>query len=214
MSKSLLVTRPNHDEPTNYLYHWSQSVIDETKRKQIPVYDLFGKKAIRTTFISYMQSRHPRLLFFNGHGDAEHILGWDNDILLKATDSNLISQAIVFARNCDSARTLGPTLVRKGIAAFIGYTRKFVFFTIKAKVSKPLEDKLARLFLGPSNLIPTTIIKGHSARVAYDRSRQEMIKNFRKMIKSTASFEERYASRWLWSDIRSQVLLGDKNARF
>lgn len=71
---------------------------------------------------------------------------------------------------------------------------------------------MAKLFLEPSNLIPTTLLKGHTVGEAHERAKQEMIKNFRKMISSASTFEERYAARWLWSDIRSQVIIGDHNA--
>ena len=215
MNKSLLVTRPNHDSATNYLYYWSDTVIDEAKKKQIPVYDLKGKKAVKTTFISYLRSKHPGFLFLNGHGDAVSVTGQNNDILLDETvEKNLIFGSIIYARSCDSGKILGKVLVRYGAAAFIGYARKFLVGTTPSKITKPLEDRMARLFLEPSNLIPTTIIKGHTVGEAHERAKQEMVKNFRKMISSISSFEERYAARWLWSDIRSQVLLGNQNVMF
>lgn len=214
MSKSLLITRPNHDSTTNYLYFWSEAIVAEAKRKQIPTFDLKGEKAKKTTFLSFLRSKLPRFLCLNGHGDASSITGQDNEVILdKTIDSGLISQRIIYARSCDSAKILGPTIIRQGAAAFIGYTRKFIIGTMLSKITKPLEDKLAALFLEPVNLIPTTILKGHSVSEAEYRARQEMIKNFRKMISSKSTYEERYAARWLWSNIRSQILLGDKEAR-
>ena len=213
MNKSLLVTRPNYDSATNYLYHWSLAVIDEAKRKQVPVYDVRGEKATKATFTSYLRSKRPGFLFLNGHGDAFCITGQNNDVLLDDTvEKSLVSGSIIYARSCDSGRLLGNTLVKRGVTAFIGYARMFIVGTTRSKITKPLKDELAKLFLEPSNLIPTTILKGHTVGKAHERSKQEMIKNFRKMISSASTFEERYAARWLWSDIRSQVLLGDQNA--
>ncbi len=213
MNKSLLVTRPNHDSATNYLYHWSLIVMGEAKRKQIPVYDVKGNKVTRTTFISYLRLKRPGFLFLNGHGDAVSVAGQNNDVLLDETvDDGLVVGSIMYARSCDSARLLGKKLVQRGVAAFIGYARKFLVGTTRSKITKPLEDGLAKLFLEPSNLIPTTILKGHTAGEAHERAKQEMIKNFRKMMSSASTFEERYAARWLWSDIRSQVIIGDHNA--
>lgn len=211
MNKSLLVTRPIHDSATNYLYHWSLVVIDEAKRKQVPVYDVKGEKATRATFISYLRSKHPGFLFLNGHGDAACVTGHNNEVLLDdSVEQGLVFGSIIYARSCDSGRLLGHKLIQRGVAAFIGYARKFLVGTTRSKVTKPLEDRLAKLFLEPSNLIPTTILKGHTVLDAHERAKQEMIKNFRKMISSVSTFEEQYAARWLWSDIRSQVLLGDE----
>lgn len=213
MNKSLLVTRPNHDAATNYLYHWSAAVIDEAKRKQIPVYDVKGDKATKATFMSYLRSKRPGFLFLNGHGDAVSVAGQHNDTLLDETiKKDLVAGSILYARSCDSGKVLGNTLVSRGATAFIGYARKFLVGTTPSKITKPLEDRLAKLFLEPSNLIATTILKGHTAGEAHARSKQEMMKNFRKMISSAATFEQRYAARWLWSDMRSQVSLGDQNA--
>ena len=119
MSKALLITRPNYDSATNYLYHWSKKVITEAVKKQIPVYDLNGEKANKSNFQSFLRSKRPRFLFLNGHTVDE----------------------------------------------------------------------------------------------ANQRSKQAMIKNFRKMISSDSTFEERFTARWLWSNIRSQVLWGNKDTR-
>lgn len=50
----ILVTRPNYDFPTTYLYQWSELVIDEAKSKGITVLDLDGKKANKRNFASYI----------------------------------------------------------------------------------------------------------------------------------------------------------------
>ncbi|MFH0943416.1 MAG: hypothetical protein V1810_04560 [Candidatus Beckwithbacteria bacterium] len=73
---------------------------------------------------------------------------------------------------------------------------------------------MAKLFLAPSNLVVTTLIKGQTARKAQDRSRQAMLKNYRKMTSTTASYRKRYVARWLWSNYKSQVLYGDAAATF
>lgn len=213
MNNSLLVTRPNHDSATNYLYHWTEPVIDEAKRKHIPVYDLKEDKATKKIFLSYLQSKRPGFLFLNGHGDAQTVTGQNYDVLLdKTVNKDLVSDTIIYARSCDSGKILGTILVQNGVVAFIGYVRKFLVVSTPTNMIKPLKDHLAGLFLGPSNLIPTTILKGHTVGEAHQRSKREMLKNFWKMISSAGSFEERYAARWLWSNIRSQVLIGDQNA--
>lgn len=183
------------------------------KKKQIPVFDLEGDKARRSTFLSFMKSKSPGLVFLNGHGNDICVTGHnDESVLDEAVDMSVFSNSILYARSCDSAKVLGNILVQCGALAYIGYTRKFIVGTIRSKTTKPLEDQLAKLFLEPSNLIPTTILKGHTTGEADKRSKQEMVKNFQKMISSEGSFEERFAARWLWSNIRSQVVIGDQDA--
>jgi len=69
---------------------------------------------------------------------------------------------------------------------------------------------LAKLFLEPSNSIAMVLLKGHTVQEAHNRSRAAMYKNFRKMVSSAASYEERFAARWLWSNLKNQVLIGNK----
>ena len=176
MNKSLLITRPNHDNTTNYLYYWSVSVVDEAKKKGFDVYDLFGKKA-----------------------DKEN-------------KAQFVNKSIIYARSCDAGSVLGRELVKEGAMAFIGYVRKFIFAYTSSKITKPLQDSLAGLFLEPSNLVVTTIIKGHSVLVADQRSKASMLANFRKMISTSAAYEEKFAARWLWGNIKNQVVLGGSGA--
>ena len=207
--RSVLISRPEHDVITKYFHAWSEDVLADAKTRGA-VYDLTADKATRKNFESYVKGKNPSFLFINGHGDAERIAGYENEILIDSK-SNL-PETVLYARSCDAAQILGPLLVSKGVQAFIGYKRKFICGYSPDKVWRPLEDPIAKLFLEPSNLVASTLIKGHSTQEAHRRSKDAMIKNFRKMISSTASYEERYAARWLWSNINCQVLLGDVSA--
>jgi hypothetical protein len=206
--RSVLITRPQHDEINRYFHAWSEEVVDMARLRG-SVYDLSGPKAIRKNLDSYIQSKNPAFLFLNGHGNSKNIAGHDNDILVDYRSS--LPDTVMYARSCDAAQVLGPGLVEKGTKVFIGYTRKFICGYTPDKTWRPLEDAMAKLFLEPSNLVATTLIKGNTAQEAHGRSRAAMYKNFRKMISSTATFEERYAARWMWSNLNSQVLLGDSS---
>ena len=83
MNKSILITRPNHDLATTYLYWWSKKVIDKCQEKEIKYFDLKGKKASKKNFDSYLKRNNPSFIFINGHGSEEVVTGWDNEILLK-----------------------------------------------------------------------------------------------------------------------------------
>lgn len=214
MTKSILVTRPDHDPVTRYLCVWSEQIITLAKSKGFITYDLKGSKSRRSSFQSYMVAKRPKFLFLNGHGDTETIAGHDNDPLLDMTDmTSNMKGTIIYARSCDAGKALGPHLVNRGAQSFIGYKRKFICGYSPDKILKPHQDPIACLFLEPSNLVASTLIKGYTTLKAHHRSRDAMYRNFRKMISSASSYEERYAARWLWADMNSQVLLGDHEGK-
>jgi len=207
MSKSILVTRPDHDLITKYFYAWSQEIIDIAKNKNVVVFDLKGKKSNKKEFMSYVNKRCPSIVFLNGHGSATIFTGYENQTLI---DSNtVLKNSIIYARSCEVGQKLGLNLIENGAKTFIGYNRKFFCGYTPEKITKPLEDKIASLFLEPSNLVVSTLLKNNKAGEAYNRSKQQMYKNFRKMVSSTATFEEKYSARWLWSNLTSQVLFGN-----
>lgn len=210
VNRALLITRPDHETVTKYLCLWSEEVKEFAERKGIIVYDLKGRKANRKEFESYLSKNRPALLFLNGHGGAEVITGYDNEPLIDQNSS--VPGCIIYGRSCDAALFLGPYLVQNGARTFIGYRRKFILGYSPEKITRPLEDHIARLFLEPSNLVVTTLLKGNTASEAYHRSRGEMYKNFLKMLSSTASYEEHHAAPWLWSNFNNQNLSGDPDA--
>ncbi len=206
----VLITRPHHEIVTNYLCVWSEEFVESAKKKAT-VYDLKGPKVTRTNFESYVKSHHPSFVFLNGHGSAELITGHENEVILD--EHSDLGPVIVYARSCEAARILGPALVSQSLKAFIGYKRNFICGYSPDKITRPMEDHIASLFLEPSNLVASTIVKGNTAEEAHFRSRQAMYKNFRRMISSAATHEERFAARWLWSNINNQTLIGDSQAK-
>ncbi len=206
----LLITRPKYDIVTKYFFAWSEEILNMAKQKGMTVCDLRERKATRRSFDSYAAKLRPSVICLNGHGNADMIAGQDDEPLVDA--SSALPGAMVYARSCDAGERLGPELIGRGTRAFIGYRRKFMFGYLTDFLTRPKEDPIAALFMEPSNLAVSTLIKDHSADEAHRRSREAMFRNYRKMICSTASFEERYASRWLWGNIRHQVLHGDGEA--
>lgn len=202
----MLITRPQYDPITKYFCVWSQELVDFARAKHVPPLDLKGKKAVRSKFDSYVKKQKPGLIFLNGHGNALVITGHDNEVIVDANSD--LSGAIIYARSCDAGQILGYQLVKSGAKTFIGYKRKFICGYSHEKITKPAEDDMAKLFLEPSNLVVSTLLKDHSAQDANTRSKTAMYRNFRKMISSASSFEERYAARWLWSNLNNQVLIG------
>jgi len=81
MSNSILVTRPNYDITTNYLFHWTKQVISFSKKRNITTYDLYGSKATRSNLESYYGKRKPKIIFLNGHGSSDVITGQDDEAI-------------------------------------------------------------------------------------------------------------------------------------
>lgn len=211
---TILITRPRHDKATNYLYFWSQPVADFAGKKNMRLIDLSGEKANSLLVRQYNRNIKPTLLFLNGHGTEDIIAGHDDQPLISAAeDLTDFAGSVFYCRSCDSAVILGVKLVENGAKGFIGYRQKFIFGYIPQYMTKPLKDPLAKLFLDPSNLIPISLMKGHTSGTTYQKSQVAMRTNFHKMLSSAASFEERYYAQFLWSNIKHQTLLGDPQAR-
>lgn len=213
MNKVILITRPNHDETTDYLHKWSEPVIKLAKDKLFTVLDLVGPKARRNIFESYSRKKQPHFFFLNGHGSETIIAGQNNEhILIGDENDDLCEKAIVFMRSCNAVKILGVSLVKKGTKACIGYTTKFGFLRLLAYTTHPLQDPLAGLFLEPSNKIATTLLKGHTVVEAHKRGLDEMKKNLRKMLSSAGTHIDSNAIVLLWTNIRGQTYIGDSEA--
>lgn len=152
IQKSLLITRPFYENPTNYLYHWSSPLIDFAKAKGFKVVDLAGEKAVRNELEGRLKKVKPDLVVLNGHGSENEIYGQDGEVLLVMGENEiLLADKIVFARSCLSAKVFGKSCINKGTRTYIGYSEDFIFISENAYITKPLMDKTAALFLEPSN---------------------------------------------------------------
>lgn len=214
MGETLLITRPEHDASTYYLSKWSEKIIDKAKDKSINVIDLHRKKANRDRVIGILKKRGPKLVILNGHGSDISVQGHNNEIILKEDDSEAIKDKIIYARSCRSAKSLGQNSITQGALAFLGYKEDFILVFNSTNVRKPLEDKTAELFLEPSNYIPVSLLKGHTAGDANKRAKDLFRKNIERLIIEGPSSDDYYAIRYLLWDMSHQVCLGDEKAIF
>lgn len=210
----MLVTRPNHDLTTTYLFFWSELLIKQAKIGNEPVIDLAGKKANIKEFTSVIKKKHPGLIVINGHGNDDIVTGYDNEPLIQAgKNQTLLKNAVVFARSCRSAKILGPVSVDSGCIAYIGYDDDFVFVTEKGKLSSPLEDKTAQLFLEPSNHVVISLLKKQTPQDANNRSKKLFKQNIQKLTTSAATKEDKQLIPYLVWDYIHQVCLEEKSKR-
>ena len=213
MNKSLLITRPNHDYATNYLFYWIASVINLARRKNFRVIDLSKNKANQSNFTSRVDKTNPSFVFLNGHGNETMIAGQNEEVLVSVKRNlNMLKNRIVFARSCSSAKQLGNKSISLGTKAFIGYKEPFIFMSDPLMITKPLSDATAALFLKPSNLVASTLLKGHSASEANTRAKRAFKRNIRKLLTSETQKENSSVLRFLFWDMKHQVCLGDVDA--
>lgn len=210
----MLITRPNHDLPTNYLYYWSQELIDLAKKRGNSVIDLAKERANAKELTSVIKKVHPSLIVLNGHGNSSIVGGYDDEPLIIAGKNDaLLNKAIVYARSCKSGDKLGPASIISGCRAYIGYDDDFVFVTETDKLTRPLKDKTAKFFLEPSNYIVVSLLKGHSIKDADLRSKKLMRQNIQKFVTSAASKEESDLVPYLLWNYTHQVCLGDSSVK-
>ncbi|OGI34323.1 MAG: hypothetical protein A2259_03350 [Candidatus Moranbacteria bacterium RIFOXYA2_FULL_43_15] len=184
MSKSLLITRPNYEITTRYLYVWNKEVIRKVKDKGVAVMDLQKEKANRKEFEGRMRKINPALVLLNGHGGRDCVSGHDNEIIVKAGENeDIFERKIVYALACQSALFLGPKSVQAGAVAFIGYKKDFIFFTDDSKAAHPEKDSIAKLFLDPSNRLSISLIKGNSVLESVKKISKTFFRKYQKSFK-------------------------------
>lgn len=214
MRKCFLLTRPDHDLITKYLFLWSRQVIKEAKNAGFKVLDIKGKKAIQKNFLTHLEKYQPQLILFNGHGADDLVTGYENEILVEAgKNEEVLSGTIVYSRSCESAKALGPAAVKKGTTAFLGYKENYFLCYSQSATRRPLRDKVASLFLEPSNLIPICLLKGKPVAGSFEESQEEMQRNLLFMLSDESSLAQKDAAPYLFANIKNQVIIGDKGAR-
>ncbi|MFA5715066.1 MAG: hypothetical protein WC998_04975 [Candidatus Paceibacterota bacterium] len=214
MNKTVLLTRPNHDNTTRYLFYWAQRIAIEAEAKGLQLLDLKEGRANRKEFESIIKSKEPSLILLYGHGGSDKVAGHNDEVLIEVGDNdNILKSKIIHALSCKSAKMLGPASVSSGALAYIGYDEDFVFCCIPEKTSKPLEDKLASLFLNPPELLIKNLLKGNSTGVSVSRAKNLFMDNIQKLLTAENS-EYDYAVPYLLWNMNHLKLIGDNNASF
>ncbi len=210
----LIITRPEHDFATRYLSRWSEHIIEEAKSKHAKVIDLHREKAARKRIVGILKKEKTALVVLNGHGDRDKVAGHQDEVILESTDDAAFQSKIIFARACRSAKTLAELAVKRGALAYLGYKEDFWLMCDQSKVSRPLEDKTAALFLEPSNHVPIALLKGHTAGDANNRSKNLFRKNIERLLLQGPSADNYGATRLLYWNMINQVCVGDENTSF
>lgn len=209
MNKTILITRPEHDDTTYYLSNWSKKFLNIAKQKGIKIFDLKRKRANKEEVTSFLLKKNPNFVIFNGHGNDDLIAGHKDEILIKTgKNEHLLKSKIIYAISCKSAKKLG---LKCNAVCYMGYDDDFIFVYEQKKITHPLKDNTAKNFLEPSNELVISLIKGNSTYESYNRSKDMFKENIRKLLIS--ELPSTPLVRYLWWDMQHQVLLGDEKAK-
>ncbi len=213
MNRRILVTRPSSDRTTKYISVWAKKVIDLANTKGDIVLDLENQRATQQELESMVKKHNPSLVFFNGHGTNDCVKGQNGQVLVQTgVNEDILSGRVIYALSCSSAFGLGPRSIQIGAAAYIGYKEVFFFLYDESSRTRPHLDKTVELFLGPSNQVVVSLVKGHTAGEAHESSKQAFVRNIRKLLSSEASATESAAVKYLFWDMRAQVCLGQPSS--
>lgn len=202
----LLITRPRHDTPTHYLFHWAGLIKDDAESRGVRVIDLVRHKARKDKFSSYLSRQSIDIVIVNGHGNQDSVGGHDNEILLSVADGpELIKGKNIFIRACDAGFLLGPEIMKKGAKGFIGYIQPFIFPIDLDSFKTPLEDKLAGPILECSNQVALSLIKGKSIKEAQEDSKRKYVEKIDELSGSQSASS--YLLPFLLWNMNNQVCL-------
>jgi len=210
---SLIVTRPQHDPTTRYISSWAGEIVSFARAKGVTVIDLVKSKVTRKELEGRIKKITPRMVFLNGHGSQDAVFGHDNEVLIRVGENDtLLSGKIVYALACDSGRILGPAIAKDQNTVFIGYKDEFIFMADARYMNRPVHDPNAKPFMESSNQVMFSILKGRSAREAFERSKELFKKYFVVLSSSSADADSLQIVQFLWWDMRNQVCLGNQSA--
>ncbi|MFH1585851.1 MAG: hypothetical protein ABIB79_03725 [archaeon] len=214
MDNLVLVTRPKHDDGSEYLSAYASEILKKFG-DGISFKDFSGKDANKQNVEKYLRRKSPRLLFLNGHGNESVICGHKDEIIFSSDNVDLLKNKITYARACFSANILGRESVEDNGGCFIGYVYPFSFWTDGKRSATPLKDNVASIFLSPSNEVVVSLLKGNSAKEADKKSRDMMISNMKKILVMEQKNEPSATGmlQVLWGNYEGQVVLGNEDAK-
>lgn len=219
MKKEFLITRPCYDNATNYLYHYANQIIKFAKDNGIKTIDLIRPRLTKKILTSMIKQQEPIFTFFNGHGSARTIVGDKinnkEEILIEENiNHELLYDRLVFARACWAADSLGKACTKNNDGCFIGYQFPFSFWCDEQWLGNPLKDNLAKLFIEPSDIVAESILTGHSATEAIEKSFMASKKAILGLLRKKEEPGAIESIKILWNNMDSLKLLGNENMCF
>ncbi len=208
----ILFSRPDHDQIITYLYMYSRKLVEYAKQKSHNVLNEEKINANKNRITGVIKKKKPDLIMFNGHGDEKTICGHNNQPLIELGKNHyLLKSAIVYCLSCKSALELGKKSVEDGTTTFIGYEDDFALGRDTRYDSTPSKDKIGNLFLGPSNLLMESLIKGNVTGEAVEKCKNRMKEDISR-LRTSSEQNEQDALPYLYSNYACLAIHGDNSA--
>jgi hypothetical protein len=186
----VLFSRPRHDGTLEYLHHYSKELVKLSKGLGHSTMNKEHMDANKNTILKAINGFKPNLIMFNGHGSPEVICGHKNEpIILSDENPEVLANTITYSFSCSSALVLGGEAVKKGAICFIGYEFDFALGKDPDSEAAPSKDKIAKLFMEPSNLLFKNLLEGTSVKYAVRKAKEMMDENIW-YLNTTKSFPE------------------------
>ncbi|MBR3323518.1 hypothetical protein IKG16_01365 [Candidatus Saccharibacteria bacterium] len=195
----ILITNPEVDALTRYLSVWSEKLKKECKNIQ-GIFHLKGKRVNRRQIESILVKKSVKVILLNGHGSDKSIYGDNYEALIDKDNVELLFNKVAHALSCNTAKTLGPLAMKKGAKGYVGYDEKFVAFLQEDKISNPLKDDTAALFLNPAFIAPKALINGKTPEEAVRLAKNEYNRSIRKALTSDIQSDNDQFVSWLMWD--------------
>ena len=193
----ILITNPETDAFTRYLLFWTNKMISEIKHNNT-IYHLKNKNANPIKFSGILSKKDVNVVLLNGHGSDDCVMG-ENGIILDQQNVSLLKGKIVHAMSCSSAKNLGDLAVNSGARAYVGYDEPFLASRLDDKISNPLKDKTAALFLAPAFIAQKALANGKTPDEAVQLARNEYNRSILKALTSPIqSDDDQFVGLLLW----------------
>lgn len=209
--KKMLIVRPDYDIGTNYLFLWSEEVINFAIQKNWNVEKADCEKATKQEFESRIKNK-PNFIFINGHGGKDVVVGHKHLPLVDTNNCSTLKNTITFTRACNCIKELGKKAIEEKCTAFIGYSKEFWVPRLHSYESTPLQDPVAKPVIEVSNAIPIAIIKGHTVEEAINNSTTLAEKHLLRLITSNEQYD-RAILRAMINNVSALAYEGEKTAK-
>jgi len=205
----ILFSRPWHDGTLSYLYYYSKELIEFSKSNRHKTINREKEQANKKEIINLIEKQKPDFIMFNGHGSPNIIAGHKNEIIISKENPEVLSNAIIYSLTCSSAQKLGKLVVTKGAICFIGYDDDFNLGKDPNKEASPRKDKIAKLFLEPSNILVKSLIEGLNVKKSVEKAKEKMEENIWYLSTTKEFPEAQFYAPFLFGNYKSLVTHGE-----
>ena len=208
---TVLFARSDFDLPTRYGSFWLSKSVELARRLGWFVIDLYKDEATKENILNAIETYNPDFFHPMGHGSASIFTAQNKEVVFQACiNDDVLSGRISYFLSCLVGRELGPSIIRKGGKAFLGWQVEFTW--VVESPYDPATDPYAKAFEDMVNSMAAVILRGGSMREAYNAG----IATANKWIDYWSRQDDIRAPeiiKWLIHDKEGLVLLGEETIR-